>query len=182
MPVNISADAGAPPRKAPRASSAGNSAASKKTAANEVALNGIAQIAGFALIMGGQYADAGAVGQHMPGIAHEVAVLADSNERVANAIGYLTEVGPYAGLMTAVMPLALQILANHNRIPADKVAAAGVVSPATLEAHVRTEMAQAEAFAMAQQREAEDQLARLQAEQNHVAPETMQEAYDNAGG
>lgn len=108
--------------------------------------------------MFGNYADAAAIGMHGPPISAEIVNLADQNERIAKAVDYLLEAGPYAGLVTAVLPLVLQLLANHNRIPADKVP--GVLPPEALAAKMQAEVSER---AMREYREAQDAQRRLEA-------------------
>jgi hypothetical protein len=89
--------------------------------------------------MTGNYADAAAIGQHSPGISTEIVKLGAQNETIGRGIDYLDEVGPYAGLISATMPLVLQILANHKRIDHGKVP--GLSSPEVLESKVKAQMA-----------------------------------------
>lgn len=129
------------------------------------AVQGIWQLAGLGCVMMRQYADAGAISMHSPAITKEVVELANNNEVIANAVDQLLQVGPYAGLVAAVMPLAAQLLVNHGRIPADKMPAeSGIVDPKILEAQVKTEMMRMQLEALKAQREAELDLARMQAE------------------
>jgi hypothetical protein len=100
-------------------------------------INSLFQISAIALLARKQYADAGAIRNHGPSIAREIVVLADSDERVATFVDYLTTAGPYTGLMMAVLPLVLQIAANHGRIDADKTMMPGIVPPADLEREVK---------------------------------------------
>jgi hypothetical protein len=132
-----------------------------KLNARQEAVNGVFQLAGFGLIVAGQHADAGALGEHGPAISHELAALSEKNSKVAAFIDSLTEAGPYAGLVIAVMPLVLQILANHKIVKGD-LSAAGVIAPEVLEAQVKTELARKQAAAIIAQHEAEDQLQHLQ--------------------
>jgi len=103
-------------------------------------------------VMIGKYADAAAIADHGPNISREAASLAQQNEKIGQWIDYLTEAGPYAGLITAVLPLALQLLANHGRIDHSKVP--GVSDPRVLETKIQAEMLRA-AAAEKQQYEAE---------------------------
>lgn len=130
----------------------------------EEALNGIGQLGTFGLVMTGNLADAGAVGMHWPNIAREGAELAESNEYVAKAADFLGQVGPFAAILSAAMPLVLQILANHKVLPADKLGGAGVVKPEVLESQIKTEMAKQAIAALKAQQEAEEEFARMQAE------------------
>jgi hypothetical protein len=89
--------------------------------------------------MTGNYADAAAIGIHAPNIGGEVVNLADQNETIAKGVDFLLEAGPYAGLIAATLPLVVQILANHRKVPADKIP--GVLPPEALEAKMRAEIA-----------------------------------------
>ena len=79
-----------------------------------------------------QYADAGAVSLHWPGIAEEGAKLAETNDAVARGIDALCNFGPMAGLIGAALPFALQIAANHGRIDWGSAKALGVIEPEAL--------------------------------------------------
>lgn len=128
----------------------------------EEAVNGIFQLVGFGCIMTGQYADAGAISMHTPPISHEVAELAKKNESIAKGVDVLLQAGPYAALIGACMPLVLQLLVNHDIIPAEKMAGANVVKPEVLESQVKTQMARQAMEAMRQQQEAEAEMAEMQ--------------------
>jgi hypothetical protein len=134
---------------------------SGKLSFREEAVNGIFQLGAFGLIVAGQPADAGALGKYGPGIAHEAASLAESNDGMAKAIDYITEAGPYAGLLTAAMPLVLQLLANHKVMKAEHLAGAGVVPPEALAAEVKADMARQQIQAQRAQAEAEQELAAM---------------------
>jgi hypothetical protein len=95
--------------------------------------------------------------RHFPAVAVEVAKLGDSNQKIGDALDKLTEIGPYAGLITAATPLIAQLLVNHDRIPVTSVASLGVVSKSTLESEVQTEILQAEMHAMQTAMEAQEQ-------------------------
>jgi hypothetical protein len=97
-------------------------------------------------VMRGSYADAGAIAQHGPGVAKETADLADGNERIASWLDYLTEAGPYLGLTKAMLPLILQLAANHGKIDAKNLPPeSGIIDPRILEEKVKAEMALASA-------------------------------------
>lgn len=130
----------------------------------EEAVNGVFQLGQLGLVMFGQYADAGAIGMHGPPIAHEVAELAKNNSQVAKGVDLLLQVGPYAGLVAAIMPLVLQLMANHEVIPADKMSGANIVKPEVLESQIKTQMARQAMEAMRAQQAAEQELADLQKE------------------
>lgn len=159
-------------KTATRTQAAKATVSSGNTYKREEAINGLFQLGGFGLIVAGQHADAGALGKYGPGIAREAAKLAETNDGVANLIDYLTEAGPYAGLVTACMPLLLQILANHKIMRAENLAGAGVVAPEAIAAEVRTQLAQQQADALKAQSEAERILSDLQAEASFHANES----------
>ena len=129
------------------------------------AINGLWQIAGLGCVFMRQYSDAGAISMHGPIITKEVVDLADTNEQIAKSIDQLLQVGPYAGLVTAVLPLAMQILVNHKRIPVEKLPAeSGIVDPEILEAQVKTEMLRMQLEALKAQREMEKEVEAMRAE------------------
>jgi hypothetical protein len=127
-------------------------------------VNGIFQLAGLGCIMMGQLHDAGAISIHGPAISNEIVTLAESDARIAKGVDALLQVGPYAGLVAAVMPLVLQLLANHKVVPADKLGGAGIQMPDALEMQVKTQM-QLQALEIMRQRQAvEDELQMAQQE------------------
>jgi hypothetical protein len=128
------------------------------------ATNGIFQIATFGCVLTGQFADAGAIDEHSPAISTEIANLAENNSYVAKLTDSFMQVGPFAALFAATMPLVLQLLVNHNVIPAEKLANANVVHPDVLEARVKTAMMRQAMEAMAQQRMAQEEMERMRAE------------------
>jgi len=144
---------------------------SGKLAERREAVDGIFQLAGFGCIMMRQYADAGAIGMHSPPVATELVALSEKNESIARALDYLTEAGPYAGLIVAVMPLVLQIAANHGIVKAELVGGAGIVPPAALESQVKADMARQAAEALREQQRAEQELAALAAELTPPGPQ-----------
>jgi hypothetical protein len=124
-------------------------------------VNGIFQLAGFGLMMGRQYADAGAISKHGPGITDEIARLAEDDARLADAVDRLTSVGPYGALIAAVSPLVIQVMVNHGRINAvPAMRDMGVVPKAELEAEIQAAMALQEQVALLHAQEAEELLAR----------------------
>jgi len=147
-------------KESPKVVTAGTSQKQER----EDAFNSIGAIVQFGCILGGQLADAGAIGLHAPPIAHEAAELAETNEYIARFADILIQVGPAAALITAAMPLALQLLANHKIIPADKLGGANVVSPDILEAQIKTQMAKQAMEVIKAQQAAERELAEAQAE------------------
>jgi len=116
-------------------------ASNAKTASRAEAIDGLFQIAGTALVVSKQYADAGAISIHKDAISLEAAKVADENEKFGALLDRLTAVGPYAGLLTAVLPLAMQLAANHGRIdPVKAGGLMGIQSPEALALQVEAEM------------------------------------------
>jgi hypothetical protein len=103
-----------------------------------MAVNGLFQVATLGFTAKGMYADAAAIAIHGPNVSRELATLAESDERIASVIDYLTTAGPYTGLIMAVLPFALQIAANHGRIDASKTMMPGIREPAELEKEMRS--------------------------------------------
>lgn len=170
MPIDTSLMSSAPPRN----SRARATASPRKTVSDArlEAVNGIFQLAGFGCVMTGNYADAAAIGMHSEPISGEIVKLGAQNEQIGRGIDYLNQVGPYAGLISAVMPLVLQLLANHGRLDATKVP--GLSRPEVLEAKVKAQMA---AQAAAEMRQAQQ----AQAEYDRAVA-SMQEAQMAAAG
>lgn len=151
MPIDTSLISSAPPRRG-RASSTPIRKTQSETRTE--AVNGLFQLAGFGCVMTGNYADAAAIGQHSPGIATEIVALGQTNESIGKAIDYLNEVGPYAALISATMPLVLQLLANHGRLDAGKIP--GLTNPLVLEQKVKAELAAKAAQEMREARKAQE--------------------------
>lgn len=105
----------------------------------EDALNGIWTAAAAFCMMGNQWADAGAISTHGPGISREAAALSLKYEKVGNALDALANVSPFANLLGAVMPMVMQIAANHKMVPAAALAGIGVKDPGVLESQMRVE-------------------------------------------
>jgi len=114
----------------------------------------LAQLGQGILLLTGQYADAAAVGQHFQPIAVEGAKIADSNEPIAKGIDLIIEVGPYGAFVAALMPLALQIAANHRWIDPTKLMGQGIIPPEVLEAQMKANVAKMQSDAMKAQRQA----------------------------
>jgi hypothetical protein len=107
----------------------------------EEGLLGIGQLAQAGCVSMGQLADAGAVGRFFPPIAHEIAVLAETNTYAANMADVLLKVGPYAGLVTAMLPLVFQVAVNHGMFNNGMgLQNFNVVPKETLEAQMRAEL------------------------------------------
>lgn len=103
----------------------------------EDALNGLWTAATAFCMMGGQWADAGAISMHGPGISREAAALSLKYEKIGNALDALANVSPFANLLGATLPLIFQLAANHKMIPAHGVP--GIKDPGVLESQMRVE-------------------------------------------
>lgn len=130
-------------------------AAQAKRGAREEGINGLFQLGTAVCMMTGQHADAAAFGTHGPKIAPEVASIAEDYDKVGDVIDKLIAVGPFAGLLTAVLPLALQLAVNHGRGNAAVFADFGVVSKETLEAQGQAAALRQATAAVESQRQAE---------------------------
>lgn len=144
MPVDLTARPSqpkAPPAKRRTAQAQPQAQPVSRQVAREDALNGIGRISALLLCLRGAYADAGAVAHHAPPFFHETAVLAETDDKIASVIDYLTEAGPYMGLVATGLPLVMQILANHGRIDASRLPPeSGVIAPDALAARVKADM------------------------------------------
>lgn len=182
MALDLSGTSVPPPPRGARtgARTSGGSTAGRKSSADREqeilsdkrkervdAITGIAQLGAFGCVIMRQFADAGAINMYAQPTALELAKLAERKEPIAKAVDSLSDVGPYAGLITVLMPFALQILANHKILKAENLTTYGVKAPETLEAEVRADMARQAMQAMQEQREAEEEMRimRQQAEQ-----------------
>lgn len=124
--------------------------AKKKTGTDyREAVTGLLQVPAMALTMIGtstkkpEYlADAFMISHHSPGIASAISDIANDRPEVAAVLDKVLKVGPYSALLTALMPLAIQIAANHKLI---QPGMAGTYSSEQI-----LEFAQAQAEAQAQ--------------------------------
>jgi hypothetical protein len=80
-------------------------------------INGIGQMVAFGLSFTSPV-DAAAVMGHTPNIAEALNTLAAVKPEVAAVLDKLMSAGPYGEILMAVVPLVVQILVNHQRIPA----------------------------------------------------------------
>lgn len=137
-----------------RSASRANTSSKKKTVQEERldAINGLGQIAQVPLLATKQFADVGALSVHWPNVAKELAELADSQEVIARVIDPLIKVGPYTGLVAAILPFFMQIAVNHGRVAAG---AMGTVPGNALAAQVEAGLAASEMEALQAQLEAE---------------------------
>lgn len=130
------------------------------------AVYGLFQIGSGICLATKQYADAAALAEHGENVAAECAKVAEDNEQFASVIDKLTTVGPYAGLMTALMPLVMQIAVNHKRMEPGGM---GTVDPEILTAKVEADMAEKKIQFLRQAKEAKERAAKAQAEFAEVA-------------
>lgn len=113
--------------------------AAKKATGGKYAesVKGLFQLATVPLVVAGQKSDAAmadviAIGMHSDNIANAVEVLANENQSVARALDNLTKAGPYAVLVAAVVPFAIQIAANHRLVPGQVATSMGGHDPEVL--------------------------------------------------
>jgi hypothetical protein len=90
--------------------------AGKAQAAATDSVNSIFQIAAVALSMTGQTADAFAVTLHGEGIAAGIVQAAETDPFMAKVVAFCQKGGPYGAILTAALPLALQIGINHGKV------------------------------------------------------------------
>lgn len=136
MPIDMSLVGNAPPRRTQGRAPA----APRKTVADSrsESVNGLFQLASFGCVMVGQYADAATIAEHGPNVSREIVTLGQQNEKIGQWIDYLNQAGPYAGLITAVLPMVLQLAANHKRI--DHTRVPGLTDPRVLETKIQTQL------------------------------------------
>lgn len=158
MPVNFTESA--PPKKtaAKRSAPAPRQASSDTLRKDrEDAINGLFQLGSVVAMAFGKWADAGAINTHGPAISTETVKLADRYDSVGKGIDALAQVGPFAGLITAVTPLIIQLAANHKMISPTQGAAMGATDPAVLsqqmQIHAQREAIQIQ-LALAEQKRA----------------------------
>lgn len=82
-----------------------------------------------------------------PGIARAVSNLAAEYPQVAAVLDRIVAAGPLSELAAATLPLAVQLLVNHNRLPLAVGAKLGAADPAVIAEHLQR---QGEAMAQAQ--------------------------------
>ena len=107
-------------------------------------INGVFQTAAFGCVLKGWTADAGAIQMHGPKISAELAQLAAQHEGVGKVIDYICAAGPYTGIITAALPLTVQLMVNHKMIDHTKVALEGIMAPDLLEKKVKNDLMAAE--------------------------------------
>lgn len=87
---------------------------------------GMIQIPAFGLAMAGAKnpvlaMDSAAISHHAPPIAEALNNLAQKKPEVAAALDRVLAVGPYGEIIAAVLPLALQLMANHGIVEAGEM-------------------------------------------------------------
>lgn len=122
------------------------------------AVEGGFQIVALTATAFGLHADAATVGMHAEAISPEVAKLADDNPSIAKGIDFIMENGPYAALISASLPMVLQLCVNHGWIKAEKLPGAGVVNPAVLEARYKLAMTEKATAMLKEQKALEESL------------------------
>lgn len=101
------------------------------------AIAALLQIPATALAMLGRHKpafalDSATIQLHTPMLANAIHETAVVDDRVAAILDRALAAGPYGALLGALIPVALQIAANHGRIPA--VAEMGIMTPEQLVA------------------------------------------------
>lgn len=178
MPIDMTQAVTAPPRKrqsgvrttAPKVQADTRSPNEKRVEG----LLGLGQVGQAACIMGRQYADAATLGMHFPPVATEIANLADQFEMVANVADFLIQIGPFTAIITASMPLILQLLANHKVLDASALMGQGVVPPEVLESQMKAQIAKMQADAMREQQMAMQEAREAQAEYERYMAENAE--------
>jgi len=151
MALDLSSTPKAPPRRNAGPRKPAETKPNKQAQRME-GTQGVLQAATLACILSGNYADAGAISKHGPGVMSEAVKLAETNEPVAKVVDFLCLSGPLAGLIAAALPLGLQIAANHGWISSQALVNTGmVVAPDALAMEVQADLARNAADAMASQ-------------------------------
>lgn len=114
-----------PPAKdgssAPAGGKRGFTVAQKAQETAVESVNSIFQIAAVALSMFGQGPDAYAVTLHGEGISRGIVQAAETDPFMAKVVAFAQKGGPYGAILTAALPLALQIGINHGKVSDDAV-------------------------------------------------------------
>lgn len=159
MPIDMSTVT-APPRKSTKTIQGRATPVSKvpvqqsKKQIRQEGLMNLAQAGQAVCILFGQYADAATVGKFAEPLSGEIASICDEYDIVAGPVDFLIQIGPLSGLLAVLLPMGLQIAANHGAVDANRLATQGVVPPAVLEAQMQAQVMQMQAEAMAAQQNA----------------------------
>lgn len=108
---------------------------------------GLLQIPAMALSFV-QPVDGYSVAAHTPTISNAVADLAVERPEVAAALDRVLAVGPYGALIGAVLPLAVQLMHNHDMVPESMATAMGATPKRDIERHLKLVSDQAPAEEM----------------------------------
>lgn len=81
--------------------------------------------------------DAASVTVHAEPLAEAIQQTAEQNPPFAAVLDKVLSAGPYGALLAAVMPLAVQVAANHRLIPPAAAEAMGAMTPEQLMAQVQ---------------------------------------------
>ncbi len=119
-----------------RSSSRAKSPGSSQRARYEEGVAGLLQIPAMALSLVDPV-DGFCVAHHTPPISKAVADLAVERPEVAAALDKVLAVGPYGALIGAVLPLAVQIMHNHNLVPEPMAKAMGATPKRDIERHLK---------------------------------------------
>lgn len=112
------------PPKGPSAPKASREYKSKTKTDYRPGIMGLAQMGAFVASFFSPL-DAVAVTDHAPNIANAVQVTADNDPKFAAAMDRILAAGPYAALISATVPMVMQILHNHDKVPGEVVKATG---------------------------------------------------------
>ena len=99
-------------------------------------INGLFQLVSVPLAFTAP-ADAYAVAAHGPNISKAVNDLAQERPEVAAVLDKVLKVGPYGALLGAVIPLAVQIMHNHNVIPEQMATQLGAHPKREIDAYLK---------------------------------------------
>jgi hypothetical protein len=111
----------------------------------------------------GMHADAGLIMMQGGTISQTVVEIGQEHEKVGDVIDILGKNSMWTKLIGVGLLFFGQLGVNHGLIKNyDKMAGAGIVSPDTLVAMSKAKLAQIEMAALAQQREAQEQLVAMQ--------------------
>lgn len=141
---------------------------SNKAARTETLL-GLAGIGQGVCLMLGQYADAETIDMYGRPFLSAVAELGDVHPSFGESIDKADGIGPYFALFAAAVPMALQFMANHNRIDASKVSFGGLKDPSVLHNRQAAKVMNAQAAMMAERVQAEQDARAAEAAMHHQA-------------
>lgn len=113
--------------------------------------------AGIAMMFG-QWADAGTLQKFGPKVSHEAVEFSKSYPVIVPILDWLAKATPAASLLGTMLPMVMQILTNHGRFEADRMATVGVVPPAMLEQEMRAEVMRMHTEALKEQQAAQQAL------------------------